>query len=400
LVAASEDIIHYASGAVGVIPEEGTRWMAKDPDSGEQTMVEMVKAVRSGNTSLPKYKVRRIDNGKEITLNRPWISPSHEACGGDMMPAPIDGPPQGPSIPPFGWPDPMVGPAVLGPDMPPDVPFGHIIGEDNMFYIVQIEKPKQMNPSLGPVEEAFHSVSPPIEPPPYGRFPGDVTLSVPPRMENPLPFPFSGGEPSSVPSFSGPTPATEQHGPAVFEEVVITVTDGDEDSHADFAEEEILEDVEKQTTQLKFKERTSPDPVAPSGAEEEDVIEAISKLKSMFKGDPRIKEVRRGLSSKGKPVLYLHSTMPRSMKDEVPKSLGGFQVILAPLHDSLVKESKKDEDEDTVADSLVNPLPNRPQNGKVPKREYPPGPYLDQVSGPPPSGDVLVTQVRDIPKGR
>lgn len=388
LVAAAEDIIHYASGAVGVIPEEGTRWMAKDPDSGEQTMVEMVKAVRSGNTSLPKYKVRRIDNGKEITLNRPWISPSREACGGDMMPAPIEGPPQGPGLP---------GPAIIGPDMPPEVPFGHIIGEDNMFYIVQVEKDKQMGPSLGPVEEAFHSVSPP--PPPYGRFPGDVVLSVPPRMETNPPFPSSGGELSPVPPFSGPTPTPEQHAPAMFEEVVITVTDEGSDSEADFAEEEILEDIEEHATKLKFKERSS-DPVAPSGAEEEDVIEAISKLKSLFKGDPRVKEVRRGLSSKGKPVLYLHSTMPRSMKDEVPKSLGGFQVILAPLHDSLVKESKKDEDEDVVADSLVNPLPNRPQNGKLPKREYTPGPYLDQVSGPPPSGDVLVTQVRDIPKGR
>ena len=394
-VATESDMIRYASGAVGVIPEVGTRWMVEDPDSGDQTMVEMVKAVRSGS-SIPKYQVRRVDNGKEIILKRPWIAPTHEGCGGDMMPAPIEGPPQGPGLP---------GPAVMGPDMPPGLPFGHIVGEDDLYYIVQVPKngPMGMNtpsPEMISVSEeqiapeGFPSPAIMPEPPPYGRFPGDVTLSVPPRMETPALFPSSGANPISLPSFSGQPPATEMQGPELLFQLLTQPQ-----QEVDFAENEILEDVQEKTQGLKVPGRSS-DPKAPSGAEEDEVNEAIKKLKELFKGDPRVKEVRRDLNSKGKPVLYLHSTMPKSIKKETPDSINGFEIILAPLHDSLKDAKSKKDDADVTADSLVNPLPNRPQNGKVPKREIPPGPYLDQVSGPPPMGDVLVTQVRDIPKGR
>jgi len=96
------------------------------------------------------------------------------------------------------------------------------------------------------------------------------------------------------------------------------------------------------------------------------------------------------------------------MKGEVPDSINGFKVVVAPLHDSVVREldgedqgsAEPSEPSDTTADSLVNPMPNRPENGKSKGRDRPPGPYLDQVSEPPPMNEPLVIQVRDIPKGR
>jgi len=410
LVAVETDLIRYANGAIGLIPEPGTRWMAKDPDSGDQTMVEMVQAVRSKHgTSMPKYKVRRIDNGKEITLNRPWITPSREACGEPGMM---------PGLTPVPMPMALPGP-VEGPPPPPDLPFGHVIGEDEVFYIVQV--PKETS-APAPVEMAPPPALMPPPATPFGRFPGDVTLKVPPRVAPPgdssLPFPPAGGNaPFPLPVLDGQPPVVEDHGPVVQTEEVFLVNPDQSKPitpAVDFSEQEILDDVHKKTKPgLKFNNLPR-DPVAPSGADEAEVDEAVAKLRSMFKGDPRIKDVRRDLSSKGKPVLYLHSTMPRAMKEEAPSSVNGFEVILAPLHDSLYTHmSAKDvemssgksgegaEDaSDVQADSLVNPLPNRPQNGKPPSREYPPGPYLDQVSGPPPMGDQLVQQVRDIPKGR
>jgi len=384
LIATPSDIIRFADGAIGLIPEPGARWVHRDPDSGKDALVEMVEVVRPKQGS-PVFKVRRLDTGKEITLAHPWVQPfDRAACDGGPMPPPavMEGP---------------GGPPVMGPPPPPDMPFGHIIGEDDVYYIVQIPKPQ-----AGPPAPSF-------APPPFGRFPGDE-----PPLGAPLPLaPAGGNSPGPVPPVNGPPPAFDQ-GPVVQQDEVYVVNDrpltnpDDSAEEDDFAEEEIVEDIQKKTKPgLKFLSQPSA-PVAPSGAPEAEINEAISKLRTMFKGDPRVKGVRRDLTSKGKPVLYLHSTMPRSMKGEVPDSINGFKVVVAPLHDSVVREldgedqgsAEPSEPSDTTADSLVNPMPNRPENGKSKGRDRPPGPYLDQVSEPPPMNEPLVIQVRDIPKGR
>lgn len=356
LIATQKDIIRYADGAIGLIPEPGARWVERDPDTGDSALVEMVEVVRPKH-GAPSYKVRRLDTGKEIELKQSWVRPSgKEAC-----PAP-----PGPPMPPM--PPPMT---------PPVSPFAHIIGEDDVYYIVQVPKSPGA-PSVGPAG---------FEPPPFGRFPGDAP-SLPPPVNNFLP------PPAAEPSFD--------RGPTVEQESVFVVNDSEPNPESDFAEQQIVEDIQKKKPRLKFMNLPSQGPTTPSGATETEIVEAVAKLRGMFKGDPRVKEVRRDLSPKGKPVLYVHSTMPRSMRDEIPDSINGFEVVVAPIHDSLVREnvSAEAEPSDVNADSLVNPIPNRPENGKSQGRDFPPGPYMDQVSEPPPMNDQLVTQVRDIPKGR
>lgn len=348
LIATEKDIVRFADGALGLIPEPGSRWMQKDPDTGASALVEMVEVVRPKQGTLT-YKVRRLDTGKEIELK--------QSCSPEMPPAP----------------------------QLPQSPFGHIIGEDDVYYIIQV--PKAMGPGGPPTG---------FEPPPFGRFPGDEPAAPPPGAALPFPSPGGNSNLAPVPSVSGPPPAVDR-GPIVEQEGVFVVTDA---PNPDFAEQQIIEDATKKTKGLKFL--NPPNPASPGGVSQAEVDEAESKLRAMFKGDPRVKHVRRDLSAKGKPVLYVHSTMPRSMKDEVPDSINGFEVVVSPLHDSLNKPSSEGsaEPSDTSADSLVNPMPNRPENGKSKGRDYPPGPYLDQVSGPPSMNDSLVTQVRDIPKGR
>lgn len=371
LIATPLDVIRYADGAIGLIPEPGARWNMKDPDNGEQTLVEMVAVVRPKQGS-PTFKVRRLDTGKEIHVkNACDIQPL--GPGEAMAPPPPPGmlPP-----PPMGMMPPAL-PALPPPPPPPQVPFGHIIGEDDVYYIVQIPKPPE-------AQEA----PPSFAPPPFGRFPGD---------EGPaLPFGSPGGNDVVQAPVSGPPPAVDE-GPVVEQEGVFIVSP---EPNPDFAENEIVEDVQKKVTP-KLRFLNAPPPAANPEA---GIEEAMAKLKSMFKGDPRVKEVRKDLSVEGKPVLRLHSTMPRTMKDEVPNSLNGFEVVLAPLHDSLLEAGKNrvepSEPSDVNADSLVNPMPNRPENGKSKGRERPPGPYLDQVSEPPPMNEPLVIQVRDLPKGR
>ncbi len=370
LIAVDEDIIRYADGAIGLVPELGARWMERDPDTGTSALVEMVEVVRP-KQGAPTYKVRRLDTGKEIELRHPRIQPvTKDACP----------PPPG------------------GANLPPESPFGHIIGEDDVYYIVQIPKAPGQGPGGPPAG---------FEPPPFGRFPGDVAPPALPPPGGALPFPFPGGNnhPTLPAPVSGPPPAVDQ-GPVVEQEKVFVVEDQPQPEQVDFAEQEIIEDIHKKTKQPGFKFLNAPhkNPIAPSGAAEEEITEAVEKLRSMFRGDPRVKTVRRDLSPQGKPILYVHSTMPKAMRDEVPDSLNGFEVVLAPLHDSLLKETDNNgisaEPSDTTADSLVNPMPNRPENGKSKGRDFPPGPYLDQVSGPPSMNDSLVTQIRDIPKGR
>jgi hypothetical protein len=361
LIATPLDVLHYADGAIGLIPEPGARWMMKDPDSKKPTLVEMVAVVRPKQGS-PSFKVRCIDTGKEILVK--------DAC--DIQPfGPMDQGPPPAMIPPPGM--PALPPP---PPPPPQIPFGHIIGEDDVYYIVQIPKPPE---AMAP--------QPPFEPSPFGRFPGD---------EGPaLPFGSPGGNDVVQAPVSGPPPAVDE-GPVVEQEGVFVVSP--EDSNPDFAENQVVEDIQKKVSpKLKFLN-------APAANPEAGIEEAIAKLKSMFKGDPRVKEVSKDLSTEGKTVLRLHSTMPRTMKDEVPDALNGFAIVLAPLHDSLLEARKNrvepSEPSDVTADSLVNPMPNRPENGKSKGRERPPGPYLDQVSEPPPMNEPLVIQVRDLPKGR
>jgi len=395
-IASKKDIIRYANGAIGVVPEVGQQWMEKDPDTGETTMVELVEVVRQANKS-PAYKVRRIDNGKEIEIKKAWL---RSACPPEM----------GPSMPPVPHDHMPPPPEFMGmppvPEGPP--PFAHVIGEDDVYYIVQVPK----SVSAPPPPEAF-------EPPPFGRFPGDVTLKVPPAVNPPggghLPFlppvaPVSSPPPGGAP-VSGP--ATQDSGSVfVVNDRPMLNPDApkEEESTEDFVEKEIVDDIrQKARPGLKFMNLPR-DPSAPSGAAEEEVDEAVIKLRNMFKGDPRVKDVRRDLSPHGKPILYLHTTMPRAMKKEVPSSINGFEVVVSPLHDSLLREMEESDvesaaehgevAEDITADSLVNPLPNRPENGKERGNGYPPGPYPDQVGGPPPMNDQLVTQVRDLPKGR
>lgn len=383
LIASKKDIIRYADGAIGVVPEVGQQWMEKDPDTGETTMVELVEVVRQANRS-PAYKVRRIDNGKEIEIRRAWL---RSACP----------PPPGS---PFGE-NPM--------PPPMDPGFGHVIGEDDVYYIVQIPKPVSAPPS----PEAF-------EPPPFGRFPGDVTLRVPPAVSPGVPsVPFRPPvAPLNNPPGGAPVsgPVTPDSGSVfVVNDRPLTNPDASLPSSPseDFVEKELVDDIrQKARPGLKFTNLPR-DPSAPSGAAEEEIDEAVAKLRNMFRGDPRVKDVRRDLSPQGKPVLYLHTTMPRAMKQEVPSSINGFEVLVSPLHDSLLRDMDEgdvasasengevaEDASDTTADSLVNPLPNRPENGKERGNGYPPGPYPDQVSGPPPMNDSLVTQIRDIPKGR
>lgn len=363
LIATAEDVIHYADGAIGLLPEPGARWAQKDPDSGELALVEMVEVRRTKQGSA-LLKVRRLDTGKEIVLDKPWVHPyDRTACGGE-------------------------------PAANPEMPFAHVVGEDDVYYIVQVPKaPGLQGPAMPPPPAGFG-------PAPFGRFPGDA----PPL--SPVPMPMAV-EPGSLP-FAPPPPMFDQ-GPVVQSEDVYVVNDrprSNPDSGAggqvDFTEQEIVEDIRQKTKPgLKFLNAPS-GPSSPSGASSEEIDEAVAKLRSMFKADPRVKDVRRGLTPKGKPVLYLHSTMPRSTKNEAPDSVDGFEVVVSPLHDSLVREVSEGSPEpsDTTADSLVNPMPNRPENGKSKGRDYPPGPYMDQVSGPPPMNEPLVVQVRDIPKGR
>ena len=393
IIASKKDIIRYANGAVGIVPEVGQQWMEKDPDTGETTMVELVEVTRQANKS-PAYKVRRIDNGKEIVIKRAWL---RSACPPDMG----EGPHMPGALP--GLPPPPL------PPLPEAGGHAHVIGEDDMYYIVQVPKPSTMVPAPAP-----------FEPPPFGRFPGDVTLKVPPAVP-PLPgggFPFHPPvAPLSSPPGGAPMsgPLTQDSGSVfvVNDRPLSNPDEGYTDESHNYSEDEIVDDIrQKARPGLKFMNLPR-DPSAPSGAAEEEVDEAVSKLRNMFKGDPRVKDVRRDLSPHGKPILYLHTTMPRAMKKEVPSSINGFEVLVSPLHDSLLRDmegedvsSAAGEDNvvsdatDTNADSLVNPLPNRPENGKERGNGYPPGPYPDQVGGPPPMNDSLVMQVRDIPKGR
>lgn len=318
LIAASEDVIRHENGAIGLLPEPGSRWMQQDPDTKDTTLVECESS--SNKNGKAELRVRRLDTGKEIVLN---------ACGGPM----------GMSAPPSG------------------MPFGHIIGEDDIYYIVQVPKaPGLQGPTLPQ----------PFDPPAFGRFPGDTPAAPPP-------------------SYPGLNPSVMEHGPIVEQEEVYVV-DGPEVSSGGDIE---AEGAKQKAKGLKFLS-------IPPPSKDSEVDGAVEKLRSMFKSDPRVKKVRSDISAKGKPVIYLHSTMPKATKDEAPDSVEGFEVVVAPFNG----EDDLEEPEDSTADSLVNPMPNRPENGRSKGREYPPGPYMDQVSGPPAMGDQLVTQIRDIPKGR
>jgi len=437
LVATYDDVVVYADNAIGIVPEPGMQFRVKDPDSGHMVQTEVTEVVRD-KPGHPKkgihYKVRSLDDGKEITLKRPWVKPfdkdaaAHlEACGCEGPPPPQD-------------------------DMLPENPsLGYFPGGDGSFFIFRLPE-DGAHPMLQAPEAPAA-----MEPPGYGRFPGDgppgpppmlpppppsmppVMPGMPPAMPHmegpppmgpamaplkikprspyegpgPLPFPPRGGpfsdegaQPPHGSPFPGLMPPQEDHGPTeqdtqVFAPVSIPPrqnpdTPGEGDA-LDDSEQKILDEIKKKVKpKLKFT-TMSRDPKSPSGAPEEEIEEAIKKLRSKVSDLPSIKDIRRDLTPAGKPVLFVHTTSPRGLEGKLPSSVNGFEVRIAPLHDSLAESESEGEDKE-AADVLVAPSPDRAENGRSKGREIEPGPYPNQVSGPPPVGDELVKQIRDIPK--
>lgn len=412
LVATFDDLVVYADNAIGIVPEPGMQFRVKDPDTGSMVMTEVTEVVRD-KPGKPKkgmrYKVRTLDTGKEIEVKRPWTRPfdkdaaTHLAtCGcGDMQPP---------------------------HDMEGKPPVGYFPADDGSFFIFRLPEQDRMEPPAPPPPAPMPpALSEPMGPPsPYGRFPGDAPppmppFRVPPRVEpyNPEavpPFPPMGGPYNDVPApppphgppppvVMGPPPQKEEHGPVKEDTQVFVPVDqthnpdvAHEGVPHDEVESKILDTIKKRVKPgLKFTNLPR-DPIAPSGALEEDIDEALEKLRTRFKDNPDVKDVRRDLSPHGKPVLFVHTTKPKALKDdEVPSSVNGFEVKVSPLHDSLADEAAEDKE---AADVLVAPSPDRPENGHPSgageHRE--PGPYGNQVSGPPPMNDPLVDQTRDIPK--
>ena len=138
---------------------------------------------------------------------------------------------------------------------------------------------------------------------------------------------------------------------------------------------------------------------APARVFDEDVADslksAVKDFKVKYGSEHGVTSVREDRDSSGNFVLRVQCKSIKKASDKIPATFKGFKIVLTPQHTSLAED-----DTDKEADSLVNPLPNRPENGRSKGREYPPEPYLDQVSGPPSMNDELVVQVRDLPKGR
>ena len=207
---------------------------------------------------------------------------------------------------------------------------------------------------------------------------------------------MQGPPPGFVPEFEV-APPEQEHGPVSQDTQVFAPVDSPKEEDDEDIEQDVIDKIRKKTKPgLKFTNLPK-DPTAPSGAPEEEVEKAIKKLKSRFKDNSSVKDVRRDLTPDGKPVLFIHTTMPKSLGEDTPDSVNGFEVRVAPLHRSLADDDVEDTDRE-AGDSLVAPSPNRPENGDSKGREYPPGPYMNQVSGPPPVGMELNRQTRDIPK--
>lgn len=429
IVATYEDLVVYGDNAIGLVPEPGMQLRVKDPDSGSMVQTEVTEVVRD-TPGHPKegirYKVRKLDDGKEIELKRPWIRPFDKDAAVRLETCGCGGPPMPPDE-----------------TLPEKPPLGYFPGGDGSFFIFRLPE-EAPHPLLGPagpppgppplpMPEPGGCGGPPPPPPPYGRFPGDEPpppplpllpppLKIQPRSpfapqeeEVPFPFPPAGGPFSDAPApppphgprppivLTGP-PAQEEHGPVQQDTQVFTPapppkpTNPDEPSEGealDEAEQKILDEIKKRVKPgLKFKNLPR-DPTAPSGAQEEEVDDAIRKLRKQLSGNPSVKDIRRDLTPTGKPVLFVHTTMPKHLKEKVPTSVNGFEVRVSPLHDSLADGEDADRE---AADVLVAPSPDRPEQGKSKGREREPGPYLNQTSGPPPQGEELHRQTRDIPK--
>lgn len=433
LVATHADVVVYADNAIGIVPEVGMQFRVKDPDTGKMTQTEVTE-VMGDKPGEPKrgmrYKVRSLEDGKEIELRRPWIRPFDKdaavrlescGCGGPPMP-----------------PDEML------PEKPP---LGYFPGGDGEFFIFRLpneeEHPMlQAPPGPPPMMPPPPPLMPPPPPPGYGRFPGDEppmlapSMMEHPMMEHPMmppplkiqprspyspggpfPFPPMGGPPSDAPAPPpphGPRPPvvlvgpshTEEHGPVQRDTQVFAPVDAppppprnpdapSEGEALDEAEQKILDKIKKRVKPgLKFKNLPR-DPTAPSGALEEEIDDAIKKLKKKLSDNSSVKDIRRDLTPQGKPVLFVHTTMPKSLEGKLPSSVNGFEVRVSPLHNSLADGEDADKE---AADVLVAPSEDRPNNGDSKGRELPPGPYLNQTSGPPPMGEELSRQTRDIPK--
>lgn len=402
LVATREDLIVYADGAVGIIPEIGAHLKVKDPDSNQSVVAELVQVNRptDGNASKATFVFRTLDTGKELQVSASLV----EGCGapGDMVGCGPGGSMPEPAMPP-----------------PPPPMVSHIMGDDGTVYIVKFVDmaPSNMDPGVSPMQPGMPPVGmmPPAMPPrldvvapppppefpsPFGRFPGDKppafpALKIPPRLtlspEDPGPLAPMGGPANQAPQPPPDVVSPPAQGGPAMEVKDQNASKSDEDD----AEDYVVDEIQKHMGKPGLKFTTVPEPTAPSGALDEEVEDAIKKLRDKFKSDPRVKDVRKDLSSKGKPVLYVHTTMPKSVQSEAPTSINGFEIRVSPVHDSLIEEGS----EKTATDAIVAPSPDRPDNGKNKGRVRKPGPYLNQVSEPPPSGDELVKEVRDIPKG-
>lgn len=404
IIATHDDIMVYADNSIGIIPEPGMQFRIKDPDTGRMTQTEVTEVVRD-KPGQPKegikYKVRSLEDGKEIELKRPWTRPFDkdaalrlESCGCG-----------GPSMPP----DEML------PEKPP---MGYFPGEDGSFFIFRLpeegQHPMLTPPSPEPPPMGFppgFPAPPPLgppemapmpEPPGYGRFPGDAppTPMMPPPMLPPLKIqPRPPMAPGGSPPFPPLAPSPEvMPGPVSQDTQVFAPVDAPGDSpcgggDSPDAEQSILDEIKKRVKPgLKFTNLPR-DPIAPSGAIEEEVDEALAKLKKQLADNPSVKDIRRDLSPQGKPVLFVHTTSPKNLKDKLPSSVNGFEVRVSPLHNSLADGDDSDKE---AADVLVAPSPDRPENGKSKGREREPGPYLNQTSGPVQSGEELPRQTRDF----
>jgi hypothetical protein len=207
----------------------------------------------------------------------------------------------------------------------------------------------------------------------------------------------------------GPPPSEVEEGPVQQSTQVFAPVEAPEEDSID-EEQSILDEIKKKVKPgLKFTNLPR-DPTAPSGASEEEVDKAVKKLRDKLKDNPSVKDVRRDLSPHGKPILFVHTTSPKSLKDKLPSSISGFEVRVSPVHSSLADDPSYDEEQDSdageddsdsdreAADVLVAPSPDRAENGDNEGRNHGPSPYLNQTSGPPPMGYELVRQTRDLPK--
>lgn len=380
LIASSDDVIRYADGAVGLIPEVGTRWQEKDPDTGDSSMVELVRVDKKAKRG-PHYVVKALDSGKEFTIKRPWIRPFEKDACEHMAPPP-----------------PMMDGGNLPLPPPPSMMGDGLAHFDtgNGFYIFQLPSGDMM---------------PEAPPPGFGRFPGDAApapapvapapaahpvLRFMPRMgPPPAPVPMDMAPPVDSPCGGpGPLPAPEEVMPPLAPSVDLPDSAQgpapaavvEEGPRVDSTKTYVPKEEQKSKTKIKFT------PVDP------DVDDVLAQLQDMFKGDPRVKDMRTSMGEDGAPVIHVHATTPKSMRDEVPEKIDGVEVRLSPFHESESSDEVDAEDKE-ASDNLVSPMSNRPQNGHPTIEDRPPGPYLDQVSGPPPvMWDPLLEQTRDITK--